>query len=235
MSKADNKPAAVAARGVTKSYKLGRTRLDVLKGVTMDVREGEFLAITGPSGSGKSTLLHLLGLLDRPDAGQVHLHGADVTRLAGRGRNRLRCSQIGFVFQFYHLMPELTVLENAVLPSMVEAGVLRWLAVRKAARQRARQVLQQVGLSERLRHKPKELSGGERQRVAIARALMNRPRLLLADEPTGNLDTKTGRAIVDLLRRCNAEGQTTVMVTHDAALAAAADRVLVLRDGKLAS
>ncbi|MCD6364416.1 MAG: ABC transporter ATP-binding protein [Planctomycetes bacterium] len=227
---------ALAASGLAKSYRLGRLTLEVLKGVDFEVAEGEFVAITGASGSGKSTLLHLLGLLDRADAGTVSLAGRDVSTLSSRQRNQMRCQGIGFVFQFYHLLKELTVLENVLLPAQVNCSILHWPARRRRSRRRARELLEHLGLKRRLRHKAIELSGGERQRVAIARALMNDPQLLLADEPTGNLDSKTGQKIVNLLRRCNEQdGQTIVMVTHDEVLARQADRFVTLRDGLVAS
>ena len=179
---------AIEIEGIHKSYHLGKTTLKVLRGVTFRVKPGEFVAVVGVSGSGKSTLLHLLGLLDRPNEGVIRLDGVDTQGLSPGRRNRMRCRDIGFVFQFYHLLPELNVLENVLLPAKVDASTVGWLGVRKDCRRRAREVLERVGLTERLAHRPKELSGGERQRVAIARALMNRPRFLLADEPTGNLD-----------------------------------------------
>jgi len=225
---------AIETQGVHKSYRLGRTELHVLRGVSFRVEPGEFVAIVGASGSGKSTLLHLLGLLDRCDRGTVRLDGADVAGLSAGRRNRMRCREIGFVFQFYHLLPELDVLENTLLPAKVDASVVRWLSSRAALRAQAVEALEHVGLGQRLGHRPKELSGGERQRVAIARALMNRPKLLLADEPTGNLDSKTGKQIMDVLRTVSRQTrQTVVMVTHDAALARAADRILHLSDGRM--
>jgi ABC-type lipoprotein export system ATPase subunit len=225
---------AVSVRGLKKSYLLGNVHLHVLKGVDLDVHAGEFLSITGTSGSGKSTLLHLMGLLDVPDGGAVHLQGEDTFHYSAGKRNRRRCRDIGFVFQFYHLLPELNVLENVLMPAMVDTPAFSWPGRRTAARSRARQLIDELGLSERIGHRPKELSGGERQRVAIARALMNDPKLLLADEPTGNLDTRTGGKIMDLLTRYNQEhGQTIVMVTHDEDLARQAQRYIVLRDGKL--
>lgn len=231
MSKAAGK-IAVAAKGVSKSYHLGRTTLRVIRNVDFQVAAGEFVAVTGPSGSGKSTLLHLLGLLDIPDSGTISLDGVDTTSLPNRRKNDIRCRDVGFVFQFYHLLRELNIMENVLLPAQVACSPLAWLARRRAARDRAEDLLRQVGLTDRLKHKPAELSGGERQRVAIARALMNGPKLLLADEPTGNLDTKTGRQIIRLLRRCNEQdGQTVVMVTHDKSLAEQADRHVMLRDG----
>jgi ABC-type lipoprotein export system ATPase subunit len=225
---------AVKADGLHKSYRMGRTTLHVLRGVSFSVATGEFVAIVGASGSGKSTLLHLAGLLDRPDEGVLELDGLYTADLPARKRNRLRCQDVGFVFQFYHLLPELNVLENALLPAMVDSPVFGWLGRRAPSRAHAVKILDRLGLSERLRHKPKELSGGERQRVAIARALMNEPKLLLADEPTGNLDSKTGGKIIKVLKQFHDAGQTILMVTHDAAIAAQADRVLHLKDGKLA-
>jgi lipoprotein-releasing system ATP-binding protein len=225
---------AIEARKLHKSYRLGRTTLTVLRGVSFRVAPGEFVAVVGASGSGKSTLLHLLGLLDRPDKGTVCLDGENAAGLSSRKRSQLRCREIGFVFQFYHLLPELNVLENALLPAKVDSSLPGWFACRADRRRRAVEVLEHVGLGERLKHRPKELSGGERQRVAIARALMNRPRFLLADEPTGNLDSKTGKQILSVLRAVSRETrQTVVMVTHDTDIARSADRILHLRDGRL--
>ena len=225
---------AIDVHGLHKSYRLGKTDLHVLRGLSFDVAEGEFVALVGASGSGKSTLLHLIGLLDRPDKGSVALEGVDTTRLSARRRNRARCQDIGFVFQFYHLLPELNVLENVLLSAQVATSLANWPGKRSAARARAAEVLDRLGLSDRLRHRPRELSGGERQRVAIARALMNGPKLLLADEPTGNLDSKTGRQIMAVLKQFHADsGQTMLMVTHDQSLASQADRVLHLVDGQL--
>ncbi len=233
MSK-DREEHAVVVRDLHKSYRLGHVKLDVLRGVDFAVRSGEFVAVEGQSGSGKSTLLHLLGLLDRPDNGTVLLEGQDAAKLSRRRRNRIRCRDVGFVFQFYHLLPELTVLENVLMPAMIDATALGWRRRRAKVRTRAAQLLETVGLSERVRHRPRELSGGERQRVAIARALMNAPKLLLADEPTGNLDSGTGRSVMNVLHRCNREeNQTIVMVTHDVQLAREADRYAVLQDGRM--
>jgi len=226
-------PTAIDVAGLHKSYRLGKVQLRVLRGVSFQVRKGEFVAVVGASGSGKSTLLHLIGLLDKPDKGEILLQGADAAQLPDRWRNHFRCSKIGFVFQFYHLLPELNVLENALLPAKVKCPVLRWPGRRRARQEQAAEILRQLGLQDRLRHRPKELSGGERQRVAIARALMNGPEILLADEPTGNLDSKTGKTILNVLKDFNRRGQTILMVTHDSAIAGAADRVLHLRDGRL--
>ena len=224
---------AICVRKLHKSYRLGGVDLHVLRGVSFSVARGEFVAIVGASGSGKSTLLHLAGLLDRPDRGAVLLHGQDAAGMSSRRRNRARCRDLGFVFQFYHLLPELNVLDNVLLSARVDLSVLGWLAGSRKARARAEGIIEALGLAERLRHRPSELSGGERQRVAIARAMVNSPDVLFADEPTGNLDSRTGRRIMEVLRRFNSEGQTILMVTHDASLAGQADRVLHLSDGRL--
>lgn len=219
---------------LSKRYRMGRIELPVLRGVNLSVHAGEFLAIEGRSGSGKSTLLHLMGGLDTPDAGSLVFDGRDIGRVGHRVRGRIRNREIGFVFQFYHLLPELNVLENTTLSTNVDGWLAGHLKRRSQTRSRAEELLDKVGLRDRLRHRPAELSGGERQRVAIARALMNRPRLLLADEPTGNLDSQTGRQIMDVIEDLHRrESLTVVMVTHDRTLAKEADRVLVLRDGLL--
>lgn len=225
---------AIATTGLHKSYRMGKAMLHVLGGVSFRVGTGEFVAIVGASGSGKSTLLHLTGLIDQPDSGKVVLHGVDTSNLLSGRRNAIRCNEVGFVFQFYHLLGELNVLENVLLPAMVDSSVLGWPGRRGGARRRAKKLLDELGLSKRLTHRPKELSGGERQRVAIARALINSPRILLADEPTGNLDSKTGQQIMDVLRKFNTtSGQTILMVTHDRDLAGQANRILHLTDGRL--
>jgi ABC-type lipoprotein export system ATPase subunit len=221
------------AVNVRKSYILGRVVLKVLKGVSLAVERGEFLAIMGSSGSGKSTLLHILGALDLPDEGQVTFENQDVFRVSNARRDRLRNANFGFVFQFYHLLPELNVLENTVLPGMVGTSILGWLSQGPQRRRHAAELLERLGLGERIKHRPNELSGGERQRVAIARALVNRPQVLLADEPTGNLDAATGKEILSVLKALNEEGQTIVMVTHDPAVAAAAHRIVHLADGRV--
>jgi len=227
-----NEPA-IRAQGLHKSYRLGRVDLHVLRGVSFSVAEGEFVTVVGASGSGKSTLLHLAGLLDRPDKGTVVLHGVDSAKMSSWQRNKVRCRDVGFVFQFYHLLAELNVLENVMLPAKVDASSAGWIARRGAVRKRAEEILDMVGLRERLKHRPKELSGGERQRVAIARALINSPRILMADEPTGNLDSATGRQIMDVLHEFNRRGQTLLMVTHDHSLAKETSRILHLKDGRL--
>ncbi len=225
---------AIDVKGLHKSYKMGRGRLHVLRGVSFSVRKGQFIAIVGASGSGKSTLLHVLGLLDRPDRGRVDLDGVDISSLSAGKRNRMRSRDLGFVFQFYHLLDELSVLENVLLPLKVAHSTGSWLARRRQSRKKAIEILDRVGLSSRLTHRPRELSGGEQQRVAIARALVNGPKILLADEPTGNLDSKTGSGILAAIRDfCSWQDRTLLMVTHDNSLAGQADRVLHLVDGRL--
>jgi len=224
---------AILAENVHKSYRMGSQDLHVLRGVSLAIRRGQFAAIVGASGSGKSTLLHLIGLLDRLDRGRIVLGGEDISRLPAMRRNAMRCREVGFVFQFYHLFGELNVLDNVLLPARVSCPSPAWPARRKSVHQRGAALLAQVGLGERLKHRPSELSGGERQRLAIARALMNDPKILLADEPTGNLDSKTGQKIMDILDKCNRRGQTILMVTHDASIAARAHRTLHLVDGRI--
>ncbi len=236
MSEAPDPAPAIAltARGLHKSYRVGGRPLHVLKGVDLEVCEGEILAIVGKSGGGKSTLLHVLGMLDRADQGQIVFEGRDRAALGAAERARLRNQAIGFVFQFYHLLPELTALENVLLPAMIRHGGAAWRRERGAARERARALLALVGLGDRAHHRPAQLSGGERQRVAIARALENQPRLLLCDEPTGNLDGRTARDVQTLLWGLNErQRQTMIVVTHDERLAEEATRVLHLDDGRI--
>ena len=221
------------AEGLHKSYRMGATEVKVLKGVDLAVKSGEFVAIVGASGSGKSTLLHILGALDSPDKGVVAFAGRDLSRFSGDELNKFRNKMVGFVFQFYHLLDELSVLENVFLPVMVSRSVVGWFSCRRWAKRRARKLLVQLGLGERANHKPYQLSGGERQRVAIGRALMNEPRLLLADEPTGNLDSATGNGILDVFEKLNRAGQTIVMVSHDERIAERAGRIVMLADGKI--
>jgi len=226
--------ALLRAERLTKSYTMGSDSvLEVLKDATLSIAAGEFLAIMGSSGSGKSTLLHLLGALDAPTSGTVIFDGLDLFKLSAAARDKLRCESFGFVYQFYHLLPDLSVLENAIFPQMIRYSLWQWMAQRRGAESRCLKILEQVGLADRLKHKPNELSGGERQRVAIARALANEPTVLLADEPTGNLDKKTGQGVLSLLQDLHRAGQTIVMVTHDPEVARAADRVLRLDDGKV--
>jgi lipoprotein-releasing system ATP-binding protein len=224
----------LAARDLVKEYVQGGEKLRVLRGVSLHVREGEFLVIVGASGAGKSTLLHLLGLLDSPTSGEVLFEGKSLTRLSGLQQARLRNTLFGFVFQFFHLLPDFNALENVMMPAYVRFRTLEWARRRREMRARAADLLARVGLKERLRHRPNQLSGGERQRVALCRALINQPRVLLLDEPTGNLDRKTGEQIHQLIHDINrAERQTVVMVTHDEAAAQTAGRLIRIRDGEL--
>ncbi len=226
----------VTATKLTKSYRKGRVEVPVLKGVDFSVRPGEFVAIVGQSGSGKSTLLHLLGTLDAPDAGAIHFEGNRIDNLPARGRDVLRNKYFGMIFQFYHLLPELTMLENVLAPIMIRCGVWSYLWQRRHHVERAKELLDMVGLSHRLTHKPRELSGGEMQRTAIARALIAQPKLLLADEPTGNLDQQTGSEILAILKKLHREaGLTILMVTHDQSIARQADRTVRLVEGKVAA
>jgi lipoprotein-releasing system ATP-binding protein len=226
--------AILRAQGVKKAYKMGEETVQVLKQIDLTIQAGEFVAIEGRSGSGKSTLLHILGALDAADEGSIQYHGQDISQMGSNERSRLRNTQFGFVFQFYHLLPELNVLENTLLGSMIQFSWLGFRAHSKELREKAKAVLAQLGLSHRLHHKPNQLSGGERQRVAIARALINNPALLLADEPTGNLDAKTGRAILDVLLNLHkARRQTILLVTHDPEVAKLADRTVHLADGRI--
>ena len=226
--------AYLEAVGLHKTYFTTAVPVPVLKGVDLSIKHGDFAAIVGASGSGKSTLLHCLGLLDRPTGGAVFHKGQNLSVVNGPERDRLRNRIFGFVFQFYHLLPELNTLENVLLPEMIAHSVLGWSRVSAALRDRAAGLLDSVGLSHRLDHRPNELSGGEQQRVAIARALANEPAILLADEPTGNLDSETGEAILALLERLNVErGLTLVLVTHDPEVAQRARRVIHIHDGKV--
>ena len=224
----------LAAGGLHKTYRKHAVKVPVLTGVDLELRRGEFLSVVGASGSGKSTLLHLLGTLDRPDEGSIRLDGRRIDDLPAEPRDRLRNQTFGFIFQFYHLLPELTTLENVLVPPMIAHSVWGWLGKRRPLRRRATELLERVGLGHRLRHRPRELSGGEMQRAAIARALVNRPRILLADEPTGNLDAATGADIVRLLRDLNErDGLTIIMVTHNLDIVAETDRVLRLVAGRV--
>jgi ABC-type lipoprotein export system ATPase subunit len=214
-------------RALSRHFTEGGRTLRVLDGVDMSIAAGEKLAILGRSGSGKSTLLHLLGGLDVPTAGEIHFRGDDLRAYSEKQLDIYRRTRVGLVFQFYHLLPELSAAENVLIAGMIAGGTKGDL------HDRADELLQRVGLGERMRHRPNQLSGGERQRVAIARALINRPDVLLADEPTGNLDADTGRSILELFDQLHAEGQTLVLVTHDDKVADEADRVVTLAGGRL--
>ena len=218
------------ARDVCKSYRLGGREIPVLRQISLEAQHGDFLALKGSSGAGKSTLLHLLGALDAPDSGSIRLNGEELGTGSPALLSRIRNQSVGFVFQAYHLLPELDALENVALPARIARGDA------SGAESKARELLRRVGLEQRVDHRPYELSGGEQQRVAIARALMNDPVLLLADEPTGNLDSKTGHEIIDLLLTLQAERQMTLIVaTHSTEIASRAPRVIDLIDGTLVS
>ena len=215
----------VSARGLSRDYAFGEERVHALRGVTFDIAEGEYVAIVGPSGCGKSTLLNLIGAIDKPTSGSVHVRGQAADTMRDKAATEFRLRNVGFVFQRFYLLPTLTARENIELP-MAEAGMKP--AQRSA---RARELLAYVGLAHRERHRPSQLSGGEQQRVAVARALSNNPALLLADEPTGELDAKTGAEIISLFGKLNADGTTIVVVTHDEELATSAGRKIHMRDG----
>ena len=217
----------LSARNLARVYRVGAQTVEALRGVNLDIQRGDFIAIAGPSGSGKSTLLHLLGLIDSPSAGELRVRGRAAQSLGAERRASLRLRTLGFVFQAFNLLQMLTASQNVEI-ALALAGVER-----NERRARARQLLESVGLGQRLNHRPVQLSGGERQRVAIARALANQPDVVLADEPTGNLDSRTGGEIVDLLQQLNAAGQTIVMVTHNLEIARRASRLFLMRDGQI--
>lgn len=226
--------AVISAVDLHKTYRTGKVSLEVLRGISFDVKQGEFVTIYGHSGSGKSTMLHLAGLLDKPTSGKVLLDSVDTATLSRSCQNDIRCNDIGFIFQFYYLLPELNVLENTMLPAMIANSAGRWIKSRGELKDQAADLLNELALGDRLKHKPKELSGGEQQRVAIARGLVHNPKLLLADEPTGNLDSKTGEKIMNVLLRFNRQHkQTILMVTHDEDLTSEATRSIYIKDGKL--
>lgn len=219
-------PLIISVRGLSKSFRMGNTEVAVLRGIDLDIPKGEMLSIVGASGVGKSTLLHVIGALDKPTSGQVIYDGRDVFSMSNGELATFRNKNVGFVFQFHHLLPEFSALENVLIPSMI-GGMEP-----KEAKQRAEALLEEVGLSGRLTHRPGELSGGEQQRVAIARALMTEPKVILADEPTGNLDTHTAQSVHELLKKLNHEkGLTSVIVTHNEKLAEMGDRTVRMVDG----
>lgn len=211
-----------------KTYKLGQNSVPALKGISMELQKGDFVAFMGPSGSGKTTLLNLIGVLDKPTSGKIYINDVDLTNLKEKELTNLRRGTIGFIFQFYNLIPVLSAFENVELPMLI-AGVPT-----KKSQERAKQLLEMVGLGKRINHRPDELSGGEQQRVAIARALANKPSIVLADEPTGDLDSKTGKEVVKVLRDLSSqEGATVIVVTHDPSVAALATKVFEMRDGQI--
>ncbi|MBT3211280.1 MAG: ABC transporter ATP-binding protein [Planctomycetaceae bacterium] len=219
-------------RQVCKQYQSGTTTLEVLRGVDFTLEKEGFLAVVGQSGSGKSTLLHVMGLLDAPDSGEVWIDGRRIDNLPVREKDRLRNSSIGMVFQAYHLLPELTALENVLAPLLIRYGIFDWFTQRRAAQEKAKALLDRFGLSDRLHHRPRQLSGGEMQRVAIARALITDPQVLLADEPTGNLDEESGAGIIEALAELNRDkGLSIVLVTHDADIASQAGGIVRLAAG----
>jgi lipoprotein-releasing system ATP-binding protein len=222
----------LVAENLHKTYRRHAVEVRVLNGLNLEVKTGEFLSVVGASGSGKSTLLHLLGTLDAPDAGEIRLDGKRIDNLPSRDRDLLRNRTFGYIFQFYHLLPELSAFDNVLMPAYIAHSSLGWWKSRSKWHKRAEELLHKVGLGHRMRHKPRELSGGEMQRAAVARALLTHPRVLLADEPTGNLDMDTGTEIVRLLRNLNREeGVTIVMVTHNLDIVAVTDRVVKMAGG----
>ena len=221
-------PPIIETVKLYKTFKLGEVEVEVLKGIDLTINAGEFVSIMGPSGSGKSTLLYLMGGLDKPTTGQVRIKGRDIAGMNDKEISILRRRTLGFVFQFYNLIPNLNVEDNIMLPVLLDGKRLR------SYRRKLETILETVGLADRRRHTPRELSGGQQQRVAIARALINEPDIILADEPTGNLDTKTGMGIMELLQKINREqGKTIVQVTHSLEAAAYSQRIINLRDGKV--
>jgi putative ABC transport system ATP-binding protein len=222
-----NKSSIICLRGITKTYKLGEISVNALKGTDLDIAQGEFVSVMGPSGSGKSTLMNILGCLDHSTKGSYLLSGQEVANLTALDLAKIRNRQIGFVFQTFNLLPRLTIQRNVELP-LIYAG-----EASAKRREKALVALARVGLTERVRHKPNEISGGQKQRVAIARALVNNPSLIFADEPTGNLDTRTGEEIMAIFQELNREGVTIVLVTHEPEIARHAERVITFRDGNL--
>ncbi|MHB8970430.1 MAG: ABC transporter ATP-binding protein [Pirellulaceae bacterium] len=224
----------LVANQLYKSFRKAKITIPVLRGIDFTAGRGQFTAVVGQSGSGKSTLLHVLATLDAPDAGEVHFEGQRIDNLAAGKRDRIRNRSLGMIFQFYHLLPELTTLENVLMPIMISQGIWQYWRSKRTYVERAEKLLDMVGLAHRLRHRPRELSGGEMQRAAIARALITNPKLLLADEPTGNLDRQNGAEILRILRTLNREENLTiVMVTHDLAIAEQADCTVQLVEGQV--
>jgi lipoprotein-releasing system ATP-binding protein len=230
---AKNNTVLISTKDVFKEYKVGRSTLRVLNGITLEVSKGERLIVVGPSGAGKSTLLHIMGLLDTPTSGKVFYRGEDLSQLSPGRQAEIRNKYFGFVFQFYHLLPDFIALENVMLPGLISPDV-GWSTVRKEGKEKAMKLLECVGLAGRAHHRPDQLSGGERQRVAFARALMNNPEVVFCDEPTGNLDTENARGIWDLILRLNeTNGQTFVIITHDEHFTGMGTRTIKMTDGKI--
>ncbi len=230
-----NTKPVITVSGLRKSYRKGKLEVPVLKGVDLSIPAGDFTTIIGTSGSGKSTLLHLLGTLDAPDHGKIFYNDQRIDNLPSRAKEQIRNREFGMIFQFYHLLPELTTLENVLVPKMVQDGFWTYLRNKKAYKARATELLEMVGLGHRMRHKPSELSGGEMQRTAIARSLISDPKVLLADEPTGNLDAENGREVLDCLAALRKnENLTVIMVTHDDSLAEKSDHTIRLVNGVVA-
>jgi lipoprotein-releasing system ATP-binding protein len=230
------KDTLLAARAIRKSFQIGQQRLEVLHGIDLELQRGELLGLMGSSGAGKSTLLHILGLLDPPTEGEIVLEGESAWKLPVEKRARVRNQKIGFVFQFYHLLPELTALENVLLPAMIAWSAIEYRSKKKELRERAESMLERFGLAERMRHRPAQLSGGERQRVAIARALFLDPPILIADEPTGNLDSATGEKVLDLLlAEQEKRSLSMLLVTHDERIARRCRRIVSMTDGRITS
>ena len=224
----------ISAKAIQKTYTTGQHHVRVLRGAGISANEGEFVSVIGQSGSGKSTMLHVLGLLDSPDVGEVLYEGKRIDNLNETARDLLRNRVFGFIFQFYHLLPELSLIENVMAPLMIRHSLWNYWKQRREIRQQALEILEKVGLGHRIKHRPSQLSGGELQRGAIARALITKPRILLADEPTGNLDAETGLEIMALLEKLNVTNQLTiVMVTHDEAIATQAHRIVRLKEGRI--
>ncbi|MEW6027593.1 MAG: ABC transporter ATP-binding protein [Planctomycetota bacterium] len=231
-----NNNLILKVENVGRSFKADGRTLEILKGISLDIKQGEILSVVGPSGAGKSTLLHIMGLLDRPTSGRVLFKDRDLYALPGSEQARLRNSAFAFIFQFYHLVPELNILENILLPHMISNSFLGWQMRRHSLREKAGKLITKLGLTERIFHKPNHLSGGEQQRVAIARALVTDPEVILCDEPTGNLDTNATQEIQNLISELNRqEGKTFVIVTHNENIARWSHRMIRLVDGKIAS
>ena len=234
MFRKGKKLALIELKGIKKVFKQGELTVEVLKGIDLTIEKGEFVAIMGPSGSGKSTLMYIMGCLDRPTEGKYYLNGIDVFSLKDEELSKLRAKFIGFVFQSFYLIPYLNVLDNVLVPvDYLPKEEKKKRFREKSPEEKAKELLKRLGMGERLKFKPAELSGGQKQRVAIARALINSPEVILADEPTGQLDSASGKAVMETFKELHSEGKTVIVVTHDPAVASYADRVIKIRDGKI--